>query len=47
VADSPDAQTLPPAGRRKTRWAGLIWALPLAAFIIVVYLAIRRNEEKS
>jgi paraquat-inducible protein B len=41
VADPPDAQTLPHAGRRKTPWSALIWSLPLAALIIVVYLAIQ------
>jgi paraquat-inducible protein B len=47
VVDSSDVQALPHAGRRKTVWAGLIWALPLAAFIIVAYLAIQWVAERG
>jgi paraquat-inducible protein B len=47
VADSPDARTLPHAGRRKTPWPTLIWALPLAALIIVAYLAVQWVAERG
>lgn len=47
MADSPDAQALPHAGRRKTLWSALIWALPLAALIIVTYLAIQWLAERG
>jgi hypothetical protein len=47
VADSPQAQTLPQAGTRRTRWATLIWALPVAALLIVVYLAIQWIAERG
>ena len=43
-----DAHTLPAPGRRKTHWPGLVWAVPLAALVVVAYLGIhawvRRGE---
>jgi paraquat-inducible protein B len=47
VADLPNAQILPEAGHRKTLWSALIWALPLAALIIVAYLAIQWIAERG
>jgi paraquat-inducible protein B len=47
VADLPNAQILPEAGHRKTLWSALIWALPLAALIIVAYLAIQWMAERG
>lgn len=37
---TPDSETLPQTGRRKTNWPGLIWAVPLAALFIVGYLGL-------
>jgi paraquat-inducible protein B len=37
-ADHPES--LPQTGRHKTRWPGLVWAVPLAALIVVAYLGI-------
>jgi paraquat-inducible protein B len=47
VADLSDTPTLPEAGHRKTLWSALIWALPLAAFIIVAYLGIQWMAERG
>ncbi len=45
---SPESNSLPRAGRIRTHWPGLVWAVPLAALIAVGYLAIhawaRRGE---
>lgn len=38
---------MPQAGRRKTLFSGLIWSLPLAAAIIVVYLLIQWLAERG
>ena len=40
-------EPLPRAGRRKTLAAGLVWALPVAAAIIVVYLFIQWLAERG
>ncbi len=44
----PDPQPLPRAGRLRTHWPGLVWAIPLGALLAVGYLAIhawaRRGE---
>lgn len=44
----PDAASVPVAGRRRTHWPGLVWAVPLAALFFVAYLGIhawaRRGE---
>jgi paraquat-inducible protein B len=44
----PDADRVPVAGRRRTHWPGLVWAVPLAALFFVAYLGIhawaRRGE---
>jgi paraquat-inducible protein B len=47
VADSPQAPILPQAGTRRTRWSTLIWALPVAALMIVAYLAIQWLAERG
>ena len=48
MSTPPDAETLPVTGRRKTHWPGLVWAVPLAALFVVIYLGIhawaRRGE---
>ncbi len=55
MADSPQPQPqpqpqpepLPKAARRKTLWSAVIWSLPMAAFIIVVYLGIQWLAERG
>lgn len=47
MADSPPAQPLPKAARRRTLWTALIWALPLSALIIVAYLGIQWVVERG
>jgi len=47
MADAPGTDSLPQAGHRKTVWAGLIWALPLAALLIVGYLAVQWVAERG
>jgi paraquat-inducible protein B len=51
VTDSPQpqpqAEPLPKAARRRTLWSALIWALPLAALIIVAYLGIQWVAERG
>jgi paraquat-inducible protein B len=48
MTTAPDPGALPQTGRRKTMWPGLVWAVPLAAFLTVAYLGIhawaRRGE---
>ncbi len=47
MSDPPDVKGLPHAGRHKSLLPGLIWAMPLAAFIIVLYLAIQWVAERG
>lgn len=47
MADAPDTERLPAAGHRKTVWAGLIWVLPMAALVIVLYLAVQWVAERG
>jgi paraquat-inducible protein B len=47
MAEPPAADEVPRAGRRSTRWPALIWALPLGAFIIVLYLVIQWVAERG
>lgn len=51
MLDSPQGrglgQTPPQARIRRTRWSALIWALPLAALAIVVYLALQWVAERG
>ncbi len=47
VAELPAEQPLPPAGTRKTPWTALIWGLPLAALMIVAYLAVQWVAERG
>lgn len=48
MSTPPDVSPLPVTGRRKTHWPGLVWAVPLAALFVVIYLGIhawvRRGE---
>ncbi len=48
MSTTPAEEEVPDAARRRSRWPGLVWAVPLAALIIVGYLAIqalaRRGE---
>lgn len=37
---APESEVLPQTGRHKTHWPGLIWAIPLAALIVVGYLGL-------
>ncbi len=43
----PEPIPVPQAGRRKTPWSGLVWALPSAAAIIVVYLLVQWLAERG
>jgi paraquat-inducible protein B len=47
VSETREAGPLPQAGRRRTLSSGLIWALPLAAALIVVYLFIQWLAERG
>lgn len=47
MTDETPTQDLPAAGRRKTLLTALIWAMPLAALIIVIYLAIQWVAERG
>jgi paraquat-inducible protein B len=47
VTDPPAAPNLPPAPRRVTFWPNLIWAMPVAALLIVVYLVIQWLAERG
>jgi paraquat-inducible protein B len=47
MADASDAESLPQAKTRKTAWTALIWALPMAALMIVAYLAIQWVAERG
>ena len=47
VNEVPEVGTVPRTRRRKTLSSGLIWALPLAAAIIVVYLFIQWVAERG
>jgi paraquat-inducible protein B len=48
MTTGPGADGVPVAGRQKTHWPGLVWAVPLAALFFVAYLGIhawaRRGE---
>jgi paraquat-inducible protein B len=48
MSTPPGANGLPVTGRRKTDWPGLVWAVPVAALLVVIYLGIhawaRRGE---
>ncbi len=37
----------PPARRRNSRWPGLVWAVPLAALIVVTYLAVQAIAQRG
>ncbi len=41
------AETAPTAEARRTRWPGLVWALPLAALLIVAYLGLRALSDQG
>ena len=41
MSDARTADDLPQAQSIRTRWPGLVWAIPLAALIVVAYLGIR------
>ena len=47
VSDEPNAQELPKARRRRTLGSGLIWLLPLAAAVLVVYLLVQWVLERG
>ena len=47
MAEPPAEHSLPPAETRKTLWTALIWALPLAALMIVAYLAVQWVAERG
>ena len=47
MSDESEHRPMPQAGRRRTLSAGLIWALPLAAAMIVVYLLIQWLAERG
>jgi paraquat-inducible protein B len=47
VSELPATPDPPPSGRRSTLWPNLIWAMPLAALLIVVYLAIQWFVERG
>ncbi len=38
---------LPQTGRRKTHWPGLVWAVPLAALLVVAYLGIHAWADRG
>lgn len=44
----PESQQLPHSGRWQTHWPGLVWAVPIAALLVVAYLGVhgwmRRGE---
>ena len=48
MSTPPGSNGLPVTGRRKTHWPGLVWAVPVAALLIVIYLGLhawaRRGE---
>ena len=41
------AETAPTAPTRRTRWPGLVWALPLAALLVVAYLGLRALSDRG
>ena len=41
------AETAPTAPAKRTRWPGLVWALPLAALLIVAYLGLRALSDRG
>lgn len=45
--DSPDSSGLPDARSRRAWWPGLVWAVPLAALIIVAYLGIQALAKRG
>ncbi|WP_174300562.1 intermembrane transport protein PqiB [Caulobacter sp. S45] len=50
MSDTPPsrtADTAPTATARRTRWPGLVWALPLAALLIVAYLGLRALSDRG
>ncbi len=50
MSDTPTprtAETAPTAEAKRTRWPGLVWALPLAALLIVAYLGLRALSDRG
>ncbi len=43
----PDDSNLPEAQAKRSRWFGLVWAAPLAAFIVVLYLGIQSLSQRG
>ena len=41
------AEAAPTASATRTRWPGLVWALPLAALLIVAYLGLRALSDRG
>ena len=47
MSDARTADDLPQARSLRTRWPGLVWAIPLAALIVVGYLGIRALSRRG
>jgi paraquat-inducible protein B len=47
LSDARTADDLPQAHSLRTRWPGLVWAIPLAALIVVGYLGIRALSHRG
>lgn len=47
AAESDSTRLLPTARARHSRWLGVVWALPLAAMLVVAFLGIRAFAERG
>jgi paraquat-inducible protein B len=47
VSETRDQQSVPPAEEKRSRWFGWIWAVPIAALLIVGYLILRQFNQQG